>query len=155
MQKSYMRQKVVFRCLPSWVVKAEAEGMPNWLVVPRGHEQTETEEYGISSLVYTRDRPFHPKRLHDVLGGGLEDGLIRGVLRSKQCGSHRVILHTTGHSDDCSTHEFLDSGGQPALTMHGQMMKMISDIYSKCSGEHGDRHQELVFIGHRIGPAKR
>ena len=59
------------------------EGMPNWLVVPRGHEQTETEEYGISSFVYKRDRPFHPKRLHDVLGGGLEDGLFRGVLRSK------------------------------------------------------------------------
>ena len=62
---------------------AEAEGMPQWLVVPRGHEQTETEEYGISSFVYKRDRPFHPKRLHDVLGGGLEDGLFRGVLRSK------------------------------------------------------------------------
>ena len=25
--------------------------------------------------------------------------------------------------------------------------EMISDIHSKCSREHGDRHQELVFIG--------
>ena len=62
---------------------AEAEGMPKWLVVPRGQEQTETEEYGISSFVYKRDRPFHPKRLMDVLDGGLEDGLFCGVIRSK------------------------------------------------------------------------
>ncbi len=46
---------------------AEAERMPEWLAVPRGEEQAETDEYGISNFVYRRDRPFHPKRLADVL----------------------------------------------------------------------------------------
>ena len=53
---------------------AEAEGKSSWLSVPRGEEEPETEEYGISSFVYRRSRPFHPKRLNDVLGGDLEDG---------------------------------------------------------------------------------
>ena len=44
-----------------------AEQMPEWLAVPRGQEETETDEYGISSFVYQRDRPFHPKRLNDLI----------------------------------------------------------------------------------------
>ena len=130
---------------------AEAEGMPNWLVVPRGHEQTETEEYGISSFVYKRDRPFHPKRLHDVLGGGLEDGLFRGVLRSKG------LLWIASRHD--FAYDWSQAGCSVRMNPAGFWWaaapddawpddeEMISDIHSKCSGEHGDRHQELVFIG--------
>ena len=55
---------------------AEAEQMPEWLSIPRGQEETETEEYGISSFVYRRDRPFHPKRLNDALDGDMEEGLF-------------------------------------------------------------------------------
>jgi len=133
---------------------AEAEGMPNWRVVPRGHEQAETEEYGISSFVYKRDRPFHPKRLHDVLGGGLEDGLFRGVLRSK------------GLLWIASRHDFAYGWSQAGCSVRMNPTgfwwaaapddawpddeEMISDFHSKCSGEHGDRHQELVFIGQEL-----
>ena len=56
------------------VVAATAAGWQDELVethVP------ETEEYGISSLTFTADRPFHPQRLAEVIGG------LRRVLRSK------------------------------------------------------------------------
>jgi G3E family GTPase len=61
----------------------EAESRNGWLEVPRGEEETETEEYGISSFVYRANRPFHPRRLTDALDADMEDGLFAGVLRSK------------------------------------------------------------------------
>ncbi len=56
------------------VVAAEAEGWAEELV---GGHTPETEEYGIRSLTYTADRPFHPLRL----SAALEQ--LRGLLRSK------------------------------------------------------------------------
>ncbi|MFI9401894.1 GTP-binding protein [Nocardia sp. NPDC052316] len=56
------------------VVAAEAEGWDEELA---GGHTPETEEYGIRSLTYTADRPFHPLRLSEALGE------LRGLLRSK------------------------------------------------------------------------
>ncbi|MFD6219428.1 GTP-binding protein [Nocardia asteroides] len=56
------------------VVAAEADG---WAEELAGGHTPETEEYGISSLTYRADRPFHPERLGGVLSG------LRGMLRSK------------------------------------------------------------------------
>ncbi|GEM29989.1 cobalamin biosynthesis protein CobW [Nocardia neocaledoniensis NBRC 108232] len=56
------------------VVAAEAEG---WAEELAGGHTPETEEYGISGLTYTADRPFHPERLGDALA------TLRGMLRSK------------------------------------------------------------------------
>ncbi|GAA5101849.1 GTP-binding protein [Nocardia iowensis] len=56
------------------IVAAEAEGWEDELA---GGHTPETEEYGIRSLTYTADRPFHPLRLSEALGE------LRGLLRSK------------------------------------------------------------------------
>jgi G3E family GTPase len=54
-----------------------AEQTPGWdEEIAEGHTP-ETEEYGISSLTFRADRPFHPQRLADVLDE------MRGLLRSK------------------------------------------------------------------------
>ncbi|MFC4126176.1 GTP-binding protein [Nocardia rhizosphaerae] len=56
------------------VAAAETDG---WAEELAGGHTPETEEYGISSLTYTADRPFHPDRLQTALSG------LRGMLRSK------------------------------------------------------------------------
>ncbi|WP_068030405.1 GTP-binding protein [Nocardia mexicana] len=56
------------------VAAAESAG---WAEELAGGHTPETEEYGIRSLTYTADRPFHPQRLDGVLSR------LRGLLRSK------------------------------------------------------------------------
>ncbi|ATL72416.1 cobalamin biosynthesis protein CobW [Nocardia terpenica] len=56
------------------VAAAETEGWDEELA---GGHTPETEEYGIRSLTYTADRPFHPARLDAALNS------LRGLLRSK------------------------------------------------------------------------
>ena len=133
---------------------SEAEEMPNWLAVPRGEEETETEEYGISSFVYRRERPFHPKRLSDVFGGDLDEGLFRGVLRSKG------IMWIASRND--FAYDWSQAGCSIRLNPAGLWWasapeeewpdeeEEVSDIRSRFTGEHGDRHQQLVFIGQEL-----
>ena len=129
----------------------EAEEMPDWLSVPRGEEETETEEYGISNFVYRRDRPFHPQRLNDALGGDMEEGLFQGVLRSKG------MIWIASRND--WAYDWSQAGCSIRMNPAGSWWaaaseeewptdeEAIAEIRSRLDGEHGDRHQELVFIG--------
>lgn len=133
---------------------SQAEEMSGWLAVPRGSEETETEEYGISSFVYRRDRPFHPKRLWDTICSDMDEGLFRGVLRSKglawvasrnewaynwsQAGCS-VLLEPAGYWWASAPEEEWPEDEQE-----------IASIRSRFNGEHGDRHQELAFIGQEL-----
>ena len=133
---------------------SEAESIPEWLAVPRGEEETETEEYGISSFVYRRNRPLHPKRLSEVLDDDLDDGLFHGLLRSKG------LMWIASRND--WAYDWSQAGCSIRMNPAGfwwaaapedewpEEEELIAEIRSNYVGEYGDRHQELVFIGQAL-----
>jgi G3E family GTPase len=56
----------------------KAAQSPGWAKELSGEHTPETEEYGISSFVYRRDRPFHPERFSNCIQSEWP-----GVVRSK------------------------------------------------------------------------
>lgn len=137
---------------------SEAQESSQWLTVPRGTEETETEEYGISSFVYQRSRPFHPQRIWEAVNVDMEDGLFKGVLRSK------------GVSWIASRHEWAYNWSQAGCSLMLEPAGFwwasapeeewpedeaeIEKIRSRMLHEHGDRQQELVFIGQHLNQEK-
>lgn len=134
----------------------EAQEMSaDWLAIPRGEEETETEEYGISNFVFRSDRPFHPQRLWDAIGSDMESGLFQNVLRSKgiawvasrhdwaynwsQAGCS-VMLEPAGFWWASAPE---DSWPQEESDIAEIQARMKHDLY-------GDRQQELVFIGQNL-----
>ncbi len=128
-----------------------AEQMPEWLAVPRGQEETETDEYGISSFVYQRDRPFHPKRLNDLISDDMESGLFNGILRSKG------LMWIASRND--WAYDWSQAGCSIRMNPAGFWWAAapeeewpdddaeIAELRSGFSGEYGDRHQQVVIIG--------
>ncbi|MDT3396572.1 GTP-binding protein [Streptomyces sp. B1866] len=60
-----------------------ARQAPGWVAELNGDHVPETEEYGISSVVFRAARPFHPERLWRLVTEGLDSGAYGAVLRSK------------------------------------------------------------------------
>lgn len=123
-----------------------------WLQTRRDAPRSETDAYGLTSLVYRARRPFHPQRLYDFILTGL-----RGVLRSKGflwlatrdlCGlwsqaGVACTLSTAGRwwADVPATEWPDDAAARAEIAAH-----WAPDV--------GDRRQELVFIGQRIDEAR-
>jgi G3E family GTPase len=129
----------------------EAEQHPDWLTVPRGNETIETEEYGIASFVFRSRRPFHPQRLSDALDNSLDDGMLHGVLRSKG------LIWIASKND--WAYDWSQAGVSIRMDPAGFWWAAapegewptdeteIAQIQTLYDGPHGDRRQELVFIG--------
>ncbi|MFD8016008.1 GTP-binding protein [Streptomyces sp. NPDC058955] len=60
-----------------------AQQAPGWVKELNGDHVPETEEYGISSLVYRSARAFHPGRLWTFVTEGLDSGAYGRILRPK------------------------------------------------------------------------
>lgn len=131
-----------------------AESHDEWLSVPRGEEETETEEYGISTFVYRARRPFHPQRLADTIESDMEVGMFKGVLRSKG------LMWIASRHD--WAHDWSQAGCSVRMDPAGIWMAAAPDdewpddpdevqqLRDSFVGEHGDRLQELVFIGNTM-----
>ncbi|MCK1816081.1 GTP-binding protein [Streptomyces sp. XM4011] len=62
---------------------ARAQESAGWLAELNGDHIPETEEYGISSLLFRAQRPFRPERLWRLLTEDFDSGAFGDVLRSK------------------------------------------------------------------------
>ncbi|MDH2388454.1 GTP-binding protein [Streptomyces sp. HNM0663] len=60
-----------------------AQQAPGWVMELNGDHVPETEEYGISSIVFRSEAPFHPGRLFTFVTKGLDSGTYGTILRSK------------------------------------------------------------------------
>ncbi|PTL58803.1 GTP-binding protein [Paraconexibacter algicola] len=131
---------------------AHAAQAPGWLQVMRGEEQPETEEYGIRSFVYEARRPFDPRRLAPLLATRFP-----GVLRAK---GYFWLATRNDHVGELS-----QAGGVVSSRPVGvwwasvpqsrwpvsEQMRRIHERYWQ--EPHGDRRQELVFIGREMDEA--
>ncbi|RSS61745.1 GTP-binding protein [Streptomyces sp. WAC07061] len=61
----------------------KAQQAPGWVQELNGDHIPETEEYGISSVVFRSDAAFHPGRLWMFVTKGLDSGTFGRILRSK------------------------------------------------------------------------
>ena len=126
----------------------------DWLTIPRGEEETETEEYGISNFVFRCDRPFHPQRLWDAIGDDMETGLFQNVLRSKGIAwiASRHDWAYNWSQAGCSV--LLEPAGfwwaSAPKDSWPEEKEVIAEIEARMIHEYGDRQQELVFIGQNL-----
>lgn len=106
----------------------------------------ETEEYGISSFVYKRKRPFHPQRLMKWL----EDWPV-DVVRAKGFFWLASRNDMTGLLSQAGPSIIIQGAGEWVATYSEeekqQILKEEPELLEKWDKEYGDRITELVMIG--------
>ncbi|GAB3108359.1 zinc metallochaperone GTPase ZigA [Streptomyces calidiresistens] len=128
----------------------KAEQAPGWVAELNGDHVPETEEYGISSLVFRDPRPFHPQRLWDLLTGPLDRGDHGQVMRSKgffTLGSRPGVTGLWSQAGAVARFEPLEMNDP---THHGHPHAHTHDGTS--AEPVAGRGQELVFIGVSLRP---
>ncbi|MFV0126652.1 GTP-binding protein [Streptomyces sp. HMX112] len=104
----------------------KAQQAPGWVKELNGDHVPETEEYGISSLVFRSDLPFHPGRLWAFVTKALDSGTFGRVLRSKGFFWLASRPHVTGlWSQAGAVARFEPSGAHGPGTEQGQELVFI------------------------------
>ncbi len=123
-----------------------ASQMPGWIKELNGEHTPETEEYGISSFVYRRRKPFHPQRLMNAIEHGL-----KGVVRSKGYLWVATRPHYCGVWSQAGSSLQIDRAGYWFAATGQENWPEDPEtrqwIENNWDDEVGDCRQEIVFIG--------
>lgn len=128
----------------------KASQSPGWIQELQKEEHVpETDEYGISSFVYRRRRPFHPERLADFMSDWPEE-----VVRAKGIAWLAVREDVAASLSQAGPSIQFGPAGYwvAALTEQEQqeLLQSEPDVQRKWNGVWGDRMTELVMIGIRM-----
>jgi G3E family GTPase len=127
-----------------------AQSHQQWLMVPRGQESSETEEYGFGSMVYSARRPFHAGRLMALVEGDNFDGVVRS----------KGLVWLASRNDLAG--QWSQAGNVFSLNPAGQWAAATSreewpedesfetEIDEVWQEPFGDRRNELVLIGQHL-----
>jgi G3E family GTPase len=122
-----------------------------WLMVERGQESSETEEYGFSNRVYRQRRPFHPERL---LGWIEHSDAFDQIIRSKGLvwfATRNDIAANWSHAG--RVFAFEPAGFWAAASPDDEWQsdpELKEEIESLWEEPFGDRRIELVLIGQNV-----
>ncbi|QPA30451.1 GTP-binding protein [Thermaerobacillus caldiproteolyticus] len=124
----------------------KASQAAGWMKELNEEHTPETEEYGISSFVYRRRRPFHPERFMNWLENWPVEvvrakGFFWLASRNNMC----CLLSQAG------TSIMIQGAGEWVAvypeTERQQILKEDPELLAKWDETYGDRMTELVFIG--------
>ena len=132
----------------------KASAMPGWARELEGQHTPETEEYGISSFVYESREPFHPERLNQFIHQTLPS-----VLRAK--GYLWIVSRpqwAISYSRAGNTANIEPAGYWWAATPKDRWPPSGDNerklIEANWQEPHGDRINEIVFIGRNMNQAE-
>lgn len=126
----------------------------NWLVVKRGEEVSETEEYGFKSFVYASRRPFHSQRLMNAI----EEGVFEDIVRAKGVVWLATRNDRAGEWSQAGRVFTLEPAGMWAASTSQDewpeddaFRDEIAEVWQE---PYGDRRTELVLIGQAFDQAE-
>jgi G3E family GTPase len=122
---------------------------PGWLAEAPGTHTPETEEYGISSLVFRSRRPLHPHRFWDVITGPAFKGVIRskGFLWLATRPDWAAVWSSAGVVSSLEPGGLWLASAEESEWPDDLDRAELDAIWEE---PWGDRRQELVIIGARL-----
>ncbi|MCZ8517147.1 GTP-binding protein [Paenibacillus filicis] len=131
----------------------EASTSAGWMQeLEKGHHTPETEEYGISSFVYERRRPFHTERLTEWMADWPESVVrAKGILWLATRNDLAQSLSQAGPSI-----QFGPAGLWVASLPEAEKQTVLAEepeLAENWDAEHGDRITRFVLIGIRLDRA--